>query len=429
MESAEHDGLRGRHIVLAGGGTVEILRTLQAALIDLGCTVFCQFDQEPLAPFDRPVDAVFYLELLDLGVARIDAMRATLDQVNPDAPIFNIALSHPIIRALGLGVGPVETINAYLADRRIITWIMCSESAREFSRFGLVNAVQQPLGIYPHVYLGANEQWVSGIWVNRRSSLTRLDYGEIHQRFFPDIPVGIPVDIKERVFGKILYLGVPNIDHEDRVAVHVGEAIDHLRRNFRPRSKALYAAMLGDEIAPDRAVEFIHFHLDWIVNVPLQRRRLLLGGLLERFGDQISVYGDGWDRHIGRSFATSLDARLFYRHAACCLDFGSLQFDVTYYPRTLEILKCGGLLIAGQSSDTQPADTQTWGSEAWGSEARDTATPENRFQTIEELSFLVEAALDPDARPAMLAAQARATRHLDLGLILPRLLEPYLAPS
>lgn len=398
MDGTTSLDLTGRNIVLAGAGTVEILRSLQAALIDLGCTVYCRFNQEPFEGFDRPVDAVFFLELFDLGVERIDALRAALDEVNPDAPIFDIALAHPLLKVLGLGLNNVDQINQYMSDRNIVSWVMCPRSAQEFEQFGLSHGLYQPLGLCQHYYLDTDHQWLSETWVNSVSPLIRLEYGEAHRLFFPTPPE----EIQALVTGKAIFLGTPTIDVEDQLPVHAGAAIDQLRRTFPPESKALYGTMLGYDPRPDLANEFIQFHFSWIVNVPLQRRRLMLQDLTERFGDRLSVFGDGWDRYLPRSLPTSTTARLFYRFAACCLDFGSLQFDATCYPRTSEILKCGGLLIAGQSADG--------------------SVPSNRFRTFEELASLVDAALDTERRPALLEAQAKAVGELDLGLILPRLL-------
>jgi hypothetical protein len=397
--------LRDRHIVLAGGGTIEILRTMQAALIDLGCHVYCQADLTLLDDFDRPVDAVIHLELLELGARRIDLIRAMLDRANPDAPIINIALSHPLVTIAGLGLGGVEKINAYLVRRNIITWLTCPETQREFETFGLVQSLYQPLGVYPHFYLDPSGRWITERWVNNASPLAALDYKAEYKRGFVDIPE----DVEALMRDKAVFLGVPEIDREDRVPVHTGAGVDQLRRTFPPRSKALYAHLLGYEVEPEKLIEFIQFHVSWIVNVPLQRRRLMAHDLVERFGDKITIVGDGWEKYVARSFPTSETLRLFYHHAACCLDFGSLQFDATCYPRTAEILKSDGLLVSGESSDRVIAS--------------------NRFRTFEELANLVEASLDPERRPVMLDAQRAAIQSLDLAGILTRVLAPILPPT
>lgn len=389
--------LDGATVILMGAGTIEILRSMQAALIDLGATVFCRFGQDPFETIDRTVDMLFCLELASLGPERIDLLRRALDRLSPEAPMVNIALSHPIPTAASMGFSSLEEIDRFLRDRRIVTWSMCQASRDEFTAFGLPGGVFQPFGVYPHVYLDQAGVFTSERWVDRNSGETTLPYGEVHRLFHAEMPE----DIRGAVPGKAVFLGVPTLEFEKQLPVHQGAAIDMLRRAFVPNSKGHYAEMLGHRMVPGETGAFIRFHYDWIVNVPLQRRRIMAIELVHRFGERVGFFGDGWDGFLPRSFPTSLTARLYYAEAACCLDFGSLQFDGPLYPRTAEILKCGGLLLSGAAlglSDTVSG---------------------NQFKNIDQLSALIERAFDPEERVKMLNRQGETLAKYSFASILP----------
>jgi hypothetical protein len=392
--------LSGSSFILMGIGTVEILRSIQAALIELGANVYWQLNAHPIISMDRRIDAVISLNLLSCGIEYIDTLRAVIDVHSPKASIIDISLAHPVLETLALELGTIDKINDYLTQRSIVTWVMCRESADEYKKFGLVNGIYQPLGFHPVQVLeksGAN--WLVNQWYQEGDPLFCQLYSDNFKNFADEITD----DIKKSTLNKILYLASPTIAFEDKLPIHTGKGVEFLRKNYLPNTKALYAELLGYDMRPGDFNEFIAFHYSWMANVPLQRRRISAKELKEIFGDRVSIMGDGWDQFISDCFPTSVIARLLYSFSACCMDFGSLQFSGPFYPRSLEILKSGGLLISGNADGLGKLG--------------------NSFTNIQEARVLIERAFDPHERIKMLENQQKLINQLSLTKNLIDLLE------
>jgi hypothetical protein len=141
--------LSGSSFILMGSWTVEILRSTQAALIELGANVYWHLNATPITSMDRQIDAVISLNLLLCGIEYIDTLRAAIDVHSPKASIIDISLAHPVLATLSLELGAIDEINDFLAQRSIVTWVMCREPADEYKKFGLVNGIYSPLGFHP----------------------------------------------------------------------------------------------------------------------------------------------------------------------------------------------------------------------------------------------------------------------------------------
>ena len=120
----------------------------------------------------------------------------------------------------------------------------------------------------------------------------------------------------------------------------------------------------------------------------------------KRFGDHISIWGDGWGKYISNFHPHSQTPRKYYRQALCCLDFGSMQFDTPLYPRTCEIMKMGGLLISGVCDDENKLPK------------------ENQFKNIDQMLDIIEAVLDPAQRRKKLEKQVALNSKLNPDKIL-----------
>jgi len=77
----------------------------------------------------------------------------------------------------------------------------------------------------------------------------------------------------------------------------------------------------------------------------------------KKFEDQSVVVGNDWKKHIKNSIPSNYDVnyiRDFY-NGNICLDFGSKWGDNALYPRSIEIIEAGGLLLQSKQADSSSA--------------------------------------------------------------------------
>ena len=385
-QTVKKDSALELSVLLTGYGTVEIHRSMFTALIDMGCHVFWDYDPDSTNIFDRKIDFIFHLNLLPLGTEYIDRLRKKLDRQNPDAIIIDMPLAHPVINTVGLKLSTQNETNQFLSTRKIFQWSMCETTIKEWNDFGFINGFFAPLGINTEVYLTPKKEAPIGNWFNKSSSLVKyslIEATEFENKSDPSIS-----DKTQSLFeNKILYAGVPNSEWQDQIPLDKGDEIGFLRENFIPNSKEAYKKMSPIKVEPGDLRSFIQFHYSWTINVPLQRRRKMVRAIVERFGASTSIWGDGWDEYIDKFQPHSQTPRYFYGSAACCVDFGSLQFDSPLYPRTCEIIKRQGLLISGANGNSNEYFHET------------------QFRTVDEMLDLIELLFDTEKRHQMLEKQ------------------------
>ena len=385
-QTVKKDSALELSVLLTGYGTVEIHRSMFTALIDMGCHVFWDYDSDSANIFDRKIDFIFHLNLLPLGTEYIDRLRKKLDRQNPDAIIIDMPLAHPVINTVGLKLSTQNETNQFLSTRKIFQWSMCETTIKEWTDFGFINGFFAPLGINTEVYLTPKKEAPIGNWFNKSSSLVKyslIEATEFENKSDPSIS-----DKTQLLFeNKILYAGVPNSEWQDQIPLDKGDEIGFLRENFIPNSKEAYKKMSPIKVEPGDLRSFIQFHYSWTINVPLQRRRKMVRAIVERFGASTSIWGDGWDEYIDKFQPHSQTPRYFYGSAACCVDFGSLQFDSPLYPRTCEIIKRQGLLISGANGNSNEYFHET------------------QFRTVDEMLDLIELLFDTEKRHQMLEKQ------------------------
>ncbi len=364
--------LKGLSVLLAGFGTIDIHRSIQASMVEFGCEVLWTVKNPNDKHLHQRIDIVFHLDILSLGVKYINRLRKNLDAHNRDAIIINIPLSHPIISINSLGLKSVTAINAFFRDRRIIMWSMCLTSLKEFEQYGLWGGVFEPLGINDYYLLTKDRRQLRETWINQKTTFQKVSY---------DYAYDPAIDNKETlVKDKIVYAGVPNSSWETLLPPNVLSKTKFLEDTFFPNSKEIFLQELNVKIEPDNMEGFLHFHHLWSLHIPLQRRRNMVRLVTENFANHVSIWGNGWEKFITRCHSTSVVPRYFYQKALCCLDFGSTQFDTPLFPRTCEIIKMDGLLISGKSDD------------------RVELIEENQFQTGEQMLTIIDDAFDKKKR-------------------------------
>ena len=372
--------MEGLSVMITGSGTTELQRSMQSALIELGCNVFFNRSQDiKNEVFDHPIDLVFHISLLSYGTSYINRLRNLLDIKNPSAIIIDTALGHPIIATLGIGLANVTDINSFLKDRRIVQWSMCLTSLKEWKNYGLCNGIFEPLGIQKYCYVTTDNKEAANDWFNKNSAIKRWGYNNIRSNEFDPK--------KHLIEKKIVYAGIPSSTWEKFMPQGSSEQTDFLAEKFLPNSRELFRKSSNIEIEPGNMAKFIEYHYTWRLKVPLKRRQKMVQLIVKHFSNHVSIWGDGWNKYINQSYATSLAPRFFYDKAMCCLDFGSQEMDTPLFPRTCEIIKRGGLLISGISDD------------------RTELVDENQFETGEQMLDIIEETFDPMKRQIKLEKQ------------------------
>ena len=369
----------GLSILLTGVGTIEIHHTMQTVLVELGYEVYWEPANLKNEVFDRSIDLVFHFSLLSCGSKYISELRKNLDKKNPRAIIIDMPLSHPILDSEALGFVSVDEINTFLRDRKVVQWIHCSTSQKEYKEYGFTNSFFAPLGLDNYLLIKKDHTSLYGEWINNKSNIIKVKRSQIRDKNLKSF--------EPLLKNKIVYAGSPNSPWEKLLSPNLGNKFEFLKENFLPNSKEIFQKMIGMEIEPGNLRGFIEYHHLWSVYVPLQRRRKMVQILSEHFPEYLSVWGDGWGRYIKGFYETSTVPRQFYDQALCCLDFGSLGIDSPLYGRTCEIIKSDGLLISGRSSETTDL------------------VEENQFETTDQLIKVIEEVLDPSKRSAKFEKQ------------------------
>jgi hypothetical protein len=372
--------VEGLRVLLAGSGTIEIQHSILTSLIDLGYEVFWSWDEHLSDVFDQPIDLVFHLNMLHLGLDYINRLRENLDRKNPEAIIVDIPLAHPILSYIRLGIESVDEFNYFLKSQKIIQWSMCRTTLKEWEEFGFINGIYAPLGIGEYVYVTNDYKHPLRDWLNDTSKLVKYNYGSNQND--PDYG-SQSLLIKDM----IVYAGAPTSIWEDQTAIPSIKGIEYLQENFLPDSKEVFKKIYNMEIEPNNRTAFIQSHYLWSASVQSQRRRKMVQAVSKRFKSQTSIWGDGWGKYINNFYPHSQTPRFFYHQALCCLDFGSLQFDTPLFPRTCEIMKKDGLLISGVCDD------------------ENILPKENQFKTIDQMLDIIESVLDPVERQKKLEKQ------------------------
>jgi hypothetical protein len=383
--------MEGLRILLAGSGTIEIQHSILTSLVDAGCEVFWSWDELLSDVFDQPIDLVFHLEMLPLGIDYINRLRENLDRKNPEAIIVDIPLAHPVFSYIRFGIESVDEFNYFLKSQKIIQWSMCRTTLKEWEEFGFINGIYAPLGIGEFVYLNKDYTQPNKVWLSESSELIKYELNVND----PD---------KESQLGllknKIVYAGVPTSIWENQNAIPSIKGIEYLQENFLPDSKEVFKKTYNMEIEPNNTTRFIQSHYLWSASVQSQRRRKMVQAVSKRFKSSTSIWGDGWGKYINNFYPHSQTPRFFYNQALCCLDFGSLQFDTLLYPRTCEVMKKGGLLISGICDN------------------ENRLPKENQFKTIDQMLDIIESVIDPVERQKKLEKQTSFNSKFSFGRIL-----------
>ena len=371
--------IQGLSILLTGAGTLEIHQTMLTVLVELGCDVYWQPINLKNEVFDRSIDLVFHLSLLSYGSKYINKLRKKLDKKNPSAVRIDMPLSHPILDSQVLGLVCVSEINSFLRDRKVVQWIHCSVSQKEYKKYGLNTSFFAPLGLDEFFIFKKDRTSLYGQWINQKSAIMKVKRSQIRDKGLKSF--------EPLLKNKIVYAGTPNSSWEKILLLNLNNKFEFLNENFLPNSKEIFRQLAGVEIEPGNIRGFIEYHYLWSVYVPLQRRRKMVQILSKHFPEYVSIWGDGWDKYINNSFDSSTVPRKFYDQALCCLDFGSLGYDISLYSRTCEIIKSDGLLISGRSSDATDL------------------VEENQFETSDQLIKVIEEVLNPIKRNEKLKNQ------------------------
>ncbi|MDC0859217.1 hypothetical protein OAP45_00090 [Candidatus Pelagibacter sp.] len=90
-------------------------------------------------------------------------------------------------------------------------------------------------------------------------------------------------------------------------------------------------------------------------DLKLNQRINLIKFIMNKYSKNIDVYGDDWGEYIQnykKTFFKSKEIRDMY-NGNICLDFGSSSGSITLYPRSIDIIESGGLLLQLKQVDSK----------------------------------------------------------------------------
>lgn len=338
--------------LLFGQGTTEVFWSIAGALVDLGHEVAIAFPKDLVSVLDRPIDVLITMNLLDSQRDTVERLVNGISSLGARPLVINLCLTHPLIELRRANSAGVPELDEWLTQNRIHLWCMCPGTTVECSNLGLTSISYFPLGVHPYVYAvddgdGSGAR-VDGRWMSKhRADLVRIRYGDVGDTS--------DTSVEAQVSDRFVYLGqcVPEVEDTSDTAVRrAAEAVSDTLRKYPNmlRCQALEHCGLSSEMRDDGWL--LEFHKSYAHRHSIAIRREFVVSLARAFGDSLAVWGDGWDEFGVTAHPASTVPRGFYDRAAVCLDFGSLAYDTTIFPRTAQIIKCGGLLMSWRHADS-----------------------------------------------------------------------------
>ncbi|MBK1841867.1 glycosyltransferase family 1 protein [Azospirillum sp. YIM B02556] len=341
--------------LLCGQGTSEILWSIHAALIDLGHESVLALPDISQELIDRRIDVLFVLNLFEIPRPTVEMLRAYIGQFGAEPAIIHICLKHPLEE---IGAGTVEQIreaDRWMTEHDVSMWCMCRGSAEQAVRLGLTRVFHQPLGVHSWIYTAPAADGSVDLYKRWMApdtpGLRRHPYGAMRGQ--------TDVDAEASVRDRFLYLGQGWPDHLESGREPVPSAI---RRDAEAVAAAMTERPMLDRLQAmdtcgltDRSADpawTLDFNRAFTIAFAVENRRRFAAALRHGLGDGFALRGNGWARFGIEAGPVSPAPRNAYSAAAACLDFGSLAYDTAIFPRTLEIVKRGGLLVSWRHADT-----------------------------------------------------------------------------
>lgn len=90
-------------------------------------------------------------------------------------------------------------------------------------------------------------------------------------------------------------------------------------------------------------------------DLKLNQRVNIIKFLMNKYSSNIDVFGDEWSEHIKSFNKTNFTNKKIRKifNGNICLDFGSSSGSITLYPRSIEIIENGGLLLQLKQADSK----------------------------------------------------------------------------
>ncbi len=146
---------------------------------------------------------------------------------------------------------------------------------------------------------------------------------------------------------KIVYVAESKLDDD--------EIIDNLWNKQKDKLFKKYSLIDSKEFWED----FVHLDLNTLqthyIKLKSRLRYHSIIKLSEKIGERLIVVGDNWKTNVKNSTKTNFNKNFIeslYK-GNLCLDFGSKWGDLALYPRSIEIIESGGMLLQSLQSDSK----------------------------------------------------------------------------
>jgi len=341
--------------LLCGHGTSEVLWSTHAALIDLGHESVLALPDISQDIIDRPIDALFVLNLFQIPRDTIEMLLAYVASFGKRPAVVHLCLNHPVEEIGAQTVEEVREADQWMDRQNVFMWCMCPAAAQQANRMGLSRVFYEPLGVHRWIYIARSADGTSDLykrWMSLNDTeLVRHPYAAM--RGEADAAEG-----EALVRNRFLYLGQGWPDHIPTGPELSDPAISTAAASVagimmeRPelnRIQAMDLCGLAERSADPGWT--LRFNRAFTIAFAVENRRRFATALRHAFGETFTLWGNGWERLGIDAGPVSSALRNAYGTAAACLDFGSLAYDTAVFPRTLEIIKRNGLLVGWRHTD------------------------------------------------------------------------------
>ena len=341
--------------LLCGQGTSEILWSIQAALVDLGHESVLALPDISQDVIDRRIDALFVLNLFEIPRPTVEMLRAYVAQYGARPAVIHICLKHPLEEIGAATEEQIRDADRWMVDNDISMWCMCQGSAEQAVRLGLSRVFHEPMGVHRWICTAPAADGSVDLYKHWMApdmpALQRHPYAAMKGPSDPDAEASVR--------DRFLYVGQGWPEHLETgrapVAPAIQRDVETVAEAMRERP-ALHRVQAMDSCGlTGRSADpawTLEFNRAFTIAFAVENRRRFATTLRRGLGEGFSLWGNGWKRFGIDAGPVSPAPRNAYPTAAACLDFGSLAYDTAIFPRTLEIVKRGGLLVSWRHADT-----------------------------------------------------------------------------
>ncbi|KAA0592440.1 hypothetical protein J2848_006218 [Azospirillum lipoferum] len=341
--------------LLCGQGTSEILWSIQAALVDLGHESVLALPDISQDVIDRRIDALFVLNLFEIPRPTVEMLRAYVAQYGARPAVIHICLKNPLEEIGAATEEQIRDADRWMVDNDISMWCMCQGSAEQAVRLGLSRVFHEPMGVHRWICTAPAADGSVDLYKRWMAP----DMPALQRRPYAAMKGPSDPDAEASVRDRFLYVGQGWPEHLETgrapVAPAIQRDVETVAEAMRERP-ALHRVQAMDSCGlTGRSADpawTLEFNRAFTIAFAVENRRRFATTLRRGLGEGFSLWGNGWKRFGIDAGPVSPAPRNAYPTAAACLDFGSLAYDTAIFPRTLEIVKRGGLLVSWRHADT-----------------------------------------------------------------------------